>query len=130
MEPLIGFILYAAFALFVAAIAKKKGLRGWVYFLAILVLGPAVVMGTSVLTQGTASGALAATLAFLVPVVVLIVVVLAKNGQQIAAETGQFDGYRRCPFCAEPVRMEAIKCKHCGSELRPPEPSGTSRVAD
>ena len=26
---------------------------------------------------------------------------------------------RRCPFCAEEVRVEAIKCKHCGSELPP-----------
>ncbi|CAJ6396933.1 phage-like membrane protein [Burkholderia pseudomallei] len=130
MEPLTGFILYAAFALFVAAIAKKKGLRGLVYFLAIIVLGPAVVVGASVVTQGTTSGALAATLAFLVPVVVLVVVLLAKNGQQIAVETGQFGGYRKCPFCAESVRMEAIKCKHCGSQLKPTEPSGTSGVAD
>jgi len=25
---------------------------------------------------------------------------------------------RRCPYCAEDVRAEAIKCKHCGSRLR------------
>ncbi|OOG53317.1 hypothetical protein B0E48_16680 [Rhodanobacter sp. C03] len=24
---------------------------------------------------------------------------------------------KNCPFCAEPVRQEAIKCKHCGSAL-------------
>lgn len=24
-----------------------------------------------------------------------------------------------CPFCAEPVQAAAIKCKHCGSDLRP-----------
>jgi hypothetical protein len=24
---------------------------------------------------------------------------------------------KNCPFCAEPVRREAIKCKHCGSAL-------------
>lgn len=119
MEPLTGFILYAVFALLVAAIAKKKGLRGWVYFLAIIILGPVVVMGTSVMTQGTATGAFAATLAFLVPVAALAVVLLAKNGQQIAAETGQFGDYRKCPFCAEPVRNEAVKCKHCGSSLEP-----------
>ena len=27
--------------------------------------------------------------------------------------------YRKCPFCAEMIRREAIKCKHCGSELPP-----------
>jgi hypothetical protein len=126
MEPLIGFILYAVFALLVAAIAKKKGLRGWVYCLAIIILGPATVLGTSVMTQGNASGALAATLAFLVPVVALVVVLLAKNGQQIAAETGQFGGYRKFPFCAEPVRIEAIKCKHCGSALDSDQSTATS----
>lgn len=121
MEPLTGFILYAVFALLVAAIAKKKGLRGWLYFLTVAVLGPVVVMGTSVATQGAASAALAATLAVLVPVVALVMVLLAKNGQQIAAETGQYGQYRKCPFCAEPVRVEAVKCRHCGSALDPAE---------
>lgn len=129
MEPLTGFILYAVFALLVAAIAKKKGLRGWAYFLAIIVLGPIVVMGTSVVTQGTASGALAAALASLVPVVALGAVLLARNGQQIAAETGQYGEYRKCPFCAEPVRIEAVKCKHCSSALDPGESRATSGKA-
>jgi len=26
-------------------------------------------------------------------------------------------GQRLCPFCAEPIRVEAIKCKHCGSKV-------------
>lgn len=24
---------------------------------------------------------------------------------------------KNCPFCAEEIRIEAVKCKHCGSEL-------------
>jgi hypothetical protein len=24
---------------------------------------------------------------------------------------------KQCPFCAETVKMEAIKCKHCGSDI-------------
>jgi len=27
------------------------------------------------------------------------------------------DGQRPCPYCAEPIRLEAIKCKHCGEML-------------
>lgn len=25
--------------------------------------------------------------------------------------------YKKCKYCAEPVRIEAIKCKHCGSDI-------------
>jgi len=28
-------------------------------------------------------------------------------------------GVTKCPFCAEFVKPEAIKCKHCGSDLTP-----------
>jgi LITAF-like zinc ribbon domain len=27
------------------------------------------------------------------------------------------DEKKACPFCAEPIRKEAIKCKHCGSDI-------------
>ena len=30
---------------------------------------------------------------------------------------------RDCPFCAEPVLRQAVKCKHCGSALSPIPPS-------
>lgn len=26
-------------------------------------------------------------------------------------------GMRKCPYCAETVKVEAIKCKHCGSDI-------------
>lgn len=26
---------------------------------------------------------------------------------------------RQCPFCAEMIKMQAIKCKHCGSDVEP-----------
>ena len=117
MEPITGFALYFAFAAVVAGIAHKKGLMWLGYLLAILVGGPLTVMGASIITEGNAGGVVSAFLAFSVPVIALLIVLLSKNQEQIAAKTGQFGAYRKCPFCAEPVRVEAVKCKHCGSAL-------------
>ena len=30
---------------------------------------------------------------------------------------GFSEGFRKCPFCAEEIKTEALKCKHCGSML-------------
>ncbi|CAE6906885.1 conserved membrane protein of unknown function [Pseudomonas marincola] len=45
-----------------------------------------------------------------------------SGGGKIQAGTKSLelsDKHRKCPFCAETVLNEAIKCKHCGSELEP-----------
>jgi len=43
------------------------------------------------------------------------VIVEIKSTSQ--ADTQDVAMTKKCPFCAEEVRVEAIKCKHCGSDL-------------
>src|SRR5262245_3743558 len=33
---------------------------------------------------------------------------------------------KRCPFCAEEIRFEAVKCRYCGSELTDSNPTSIS----
>lgn len=35
------------------------------------------------------------------------------------AEIAKQNTERECPFCAEPIKRRATKCKHCGSEVEP-----------
>jgi hypothetical protein len=57
------------------------------------------------------------SVAFLCPTVGFFWALMAPNKEQMAASVGEYGDLKKCPFCAEPVRKEAIKCKHCGSEL-------------
>jgi len=44
------------------------------------------------------------------------------------------DAQRACPYCAEPIKTEAIKCKHCGEMMpgavRPAAPPESPAVKD
>lgn len=41
---------------------------------------------------------------------------LAKNVDIIHVDATQGD-LKKCPFCAEIIKQDAIKCKHCASDL-------------
>lgn len=94
-------------AVITAVIASNKGRSGFAWFFVGMLLG---LFG------------------------VILALVVSKHDDVIemnAVSTGEF---RKCPFCAEVIKAEAVRCKHCGSDIsasvpQPPEPGPTLNVS-
>lgn len=79
------------FAILVGAWASSKGRSGFGYFLVSVLLSPLI-------------GA-------------IMVAIAGENKPKIEAEAVKSGDMRKCPACAELIRKEAKKCKHCGTDL-------------
>lgn len=91
------FLFWIVFTVLVGvfANAKKRSVLGWCFIS--LIFSPLV--------------------AFLFLLVLPTVKPEEPNLELVVAEE------RICPYCAEPIKRAAIKCKHCGSDVAPEEAS-------
>lgn len=119
MEPIYWLIVFIILCVLISLIASKKGRSGPLLFFSMVAPAvPLMMMASFALGNNMAAKPLAMwVVAFLCPVAGFFWAIMAKNKEQMAADTGSFGGMKKCQFCAEPVREEAIKCKHCGSKL-------------
>lgn len=58
-------------------------------------------------------------LALALPLIGVLIALALPAGPEREAG-GRRVRLRKCPFCAESVRVEALKCRHCGSAIAPP----------
>lgn len=50
--------------------------------------------------------------------IVALIHALCIGKDHKAIEQSQLkEGLVKCPYCAEPIKPEAVKCKHCGSDV-------------
>ncbi|HDI3023510.1 TPA: zinc ribbon domain-containing protein [Cronobacter turicensis] len=54
---------------------------------------------------------------FLLFIVALVHSLVIKKDPEYAEREMIDDGMKKCPLCAEMVRKEAVKCRHCGSDI-------------
>jgi len=53
------------------------------------------------------------------PIGLLIALVMSTDHREMEKRSLQAGELRKCPTCAELVRIEASKCRFCGSDLPP-----------
>ena len=76
----------------VGAIAVARNRSGFAWFVLALLLSPVLMC--------------------------LLLIVLRRGDDGLRAYTAE--SHRNCPACAEVVRVDACKCKHCGSAITTP----------
>ena len=115
MEPIYGLILILIWSGLNALIAAKRGRSGLAFFgWSVLPVVPLMILGS--LGSG-GNGTVMGLFAFAAPLVACIAAIAVSTGKEAVAASGAHGDYVRCPFCAEPVRKLAIKCRHCSSDL-------------
>ena len=56
----------------------------------------------------------------------ILALVVPKNQEAVEAKTVQSGEMKKCPYCAELIKAEAVKCRYCGEDLKENQSSDSS----
>lgn len=116
MEPIWGLILFLLVCAVSAVIASKRGNSAILHFLITAALGFLFTVIVIKVTGGS-DGFSAGLAGFVGGLAGVLVASMRRSDSARAEHSGSSDRFKKCKFCAEVVKIEAIKCKHCGSDL-------------
>lgn len=104
---------------------------GVLVFLLVVLVGLSLMVGIYANAKGRSAVGFFFLSMLTSPIVGIIVAMIVRPTQKVkeswAIESGE---NRKCPFCAELVKSEAIVCKHCGRDLPPQDKVVGSPRAD
>lgn len=128
MEPIWGFILYLFLLAVVVAVAATRKLTWWVFLLLTPIAGFGLAILGSLASGG--SGVAMGWMGFSSLLLAFFLAVTLKSRAQKLADGDHVDGYKKCPYCSEQVRADAVKCRYCSSALAAEPTSPTVEVPD